>query len=245
MATDPHDVDATIDVVVPAHDEVRIIEATIRAVHHHLSVHRRGPWQLTIAENASTDGTAEIADRLTAELPQVRTLHLPVAGRGAALRAAWTTSTADVLVYMDADLSTDLGALFPLIDAVTSGGADLAIGSRLVPGADVERRLPREGISRAYNAIVRTVLGARFHDAQCGFKAIRRNAAATLVPLVHDEGWFFDTELLLLAQRNGLRIDEIPVRWVDDPDSSVRIIPTAVADLRGVARMARSGRAAT
>ena len=245
MATDPLDADASVEVVVPAKDEVRIIDATIRAVHGHLSDHLRRPWRLTIAENASTDGTAERAVRLAAELPHVRSLHLPGAGRGAALRTAWTTSTADVLVYMDADLSTDLGALIPLIEAITSGRADIAIGSRLVPGADVERRFAREGISRTYNAIVRHLLGARFHDAQCGFKAVRRDVATTLLPLVHDQGWFFDTELLLLAQRHGLRIEEIPVRWVDDPHSSVRIIPTAVADLRGVARMARARRAAT
>jgi glycosyltransferase involved in cell wall biosynthesis len=244
MATDHTDADVAIDVVVPAHDEARIIDATIRAVHHHLSTRLRQPWQLTIAENASTDGTGASADRLAADLPHVRALHLPTAGRGAALRTAWTTSPADVLVYMDADLSTDLDALVPLIDAITSGRADLAIGSRLVPGAHVERRPIREGTSRAYNAIVRVLLGARFHDAQCGFKAIRSDAATSLLPLVHDQGWFFDTELLLLAQRRGLRIEELPVRWVDDPDSSVRIVPTAIADLRGVARMVRSGRSA-
>ncbi len=245
MVTRSFGPDAAIDVVVPVHDEAEIIANTIHTVHRHLSTHVTSPWQLTIAENASTDGTAGSADRLAAELPRVRALHLPEAGRGGALRAAWTSSTADVLVYMDADLSTDLGALAPLVDAITSGRADVAIGSRLVSGADVERRLAREGISRAYNVIVRTFLGARFHDAQCGFKAIRRDVATTLLPLVHDQGWFFDTELLLLAQRHGLRIEEIPVRWVDDPHSSVRIIPTAAADLRGVARMARSGRAAT
>ena len=144
---------------------------------------------------------------------------------------------------MDADLSTDLGALVPLVDAVASGRADVAIGSRLVPGATVDRRMGRETISRAYNALVRAVLGAQIHDAQCGFKALRRDTALRLLPLVHDDGWFFDTELLLVAQRRGMRIEEVPVRWIDDPQSSVRIVPTAVADLRGIARMARAARA--
>lgn len=245
MATDHHLVRATVDVVVPAHDEAAVLESTVRAVHAHLTGLGAPGWQVTIAENASTDGTGAIADRLAAELPRVRTLHLPVPGRGRALREAWSTSTADVLAYMDADLSTDLAALGPLIEAVSTGGADVAIGSRLAPGATVERRAGRETISRAYNRILRLVLGAGFHDAQCGFKALRRETAGALLPLVRDDGWFFDTELLLLAQRRGLRIEEIPVRWIDDPHSSVRIIPTAVADLRGVARMARAGRVPT
>lgn len=245
MASHPLDPLATVDVVVPAHDEVRILDASIRELHRHLDRHLERPWVLTIAENASTDGTAALADRLAAELPGIRVVHTAAAGRGRALRSAWTTSGGAVVAYMDADLSTDLGALRPLIDAVASGRADVATGSRLVPGASVDRRAVREGISRSYNRIVRTVLGAEFRDAQCGFKALRRETAVALLPHVRDQGWFFDTELLLLAQRRGLRIEEIPVRWVDDPHSSVRIIPTAVADLRGVARMARARRVPT
>lgn len=244
MAPDLLRADLAVDIVVPAHDEVAVLEATIRTLHRHMGSRLAGPWQLTIAENASTDGTVEEADRLAAQLPDVRVVHLPAAGRGGALRAAWTTSTADVVAYMDADLSTDLDGLVPLLDAVASGRADVAIGSRLVPGAAVDRRAGREVISRTYNAIVRTLLGAGFHDAQCGFKALRLATAVELLPLVRDDGWFFDTELLLLAQRRGLRIEEVPVRWVDDPHSSVRIVPTALADLRGVARLARTGRSA-
>jgi glycosyltransferase involved in cell wall biosynthesis len=244
MAPDPLAADAAVDVVVPVHDELRVLRSTIQTLHRHLHQHLARPWQVTIAENGSTDGTGALADELAATLPHVRAIHLPDAGRGGALRAAWSTSTAEVVAYMDADLSTDLGALAPLVDAVTSGRADVAIGSRLVPGAHVDRRLGREAISRSYNGLVRVLLRAGFHDAQCGFKALRRSAAVELLPHVHDQGWFFDTELLLAAQRRGLRIEEIPVRWVDDPISSVRIIPTAVADLRGVARLARAGRTA-
>lgn len=245
MATDPLDPGATVDVVVPAHDEIRVLDQSIRRLHRHLDLHLGRPWQLTIAENASTDGTTELADALAGELPGVRAVHTAIPGRGRALRQAWSSSHAEVVSYMDADLSTDLGALVPLIDAVATGRADVAIGSRLVAGASVERRAGREGISRAYNRIVRTLLRAEFHDAQCGFKALRRTTADQLLPQVRDQGWFFDTELLLVAQRQGLRIEEIPVRWVDDPHSSVRIIPTAVADLRGVARMARARRLST
>ena len=231
-----------VDVVVPAFNEEAILERTIKVLHDELRATFSQPWQITIAENASTDATPAIADDLAATFDRVRALHVAEPGRGRALRRAWSTSEAEVVAYMDADLSTDLGALPTLVDAVASGRADLAIGSRLVGGAFVERRLGRESISRMYNVLVRTVLRARFHDAQCGFKAVRRTDALTLLPLVHDQGWFFDTELLLVAQRRGLRIEEVPVHWIDDPDSSVRILSTAMADLRGVVRMSRSRR---
>jgi glycosyltransferase involved in cell wall biosynthesis len=243
MSTDPYPLDAAVDVVVPAHDEIAVLASTIDALHQHLTEHLRRPWQITIAENASTDGSAAEADRLARERTGVRALHEASPGRGRALRHAWATSRADILMYTDADLSTDLAAIVPLVDAIACGRADLAIGSRLVPGATVERALGREVMSRAYNGIVRTVLGARFHDAQCGFKAIRRDLAEELLPQVADDGWFFDTELLVLAQRRGRRIAELPVRWIDDPDTSVRVLPTVWADLRGVARLARAGRA--
>jgi glycosyltransferase involved in cell wall biosynthesis len=241
MATAPLDDDAAVDVVVPAHDEARVLAANIAQLHQYLSGHVARPWQITIAQNGSTDATPAVADRLAAELSGVRAVHRDQPGRGAALRHAWSASTAPIVAYLDADLSTRLDSLPPLIDAVASGRADLAIGSRLVPGSSVERRWMRETVSRTYNTIVRTVLHARFHDAQCGFKAARASVIADLLPQVVDDGWFFDTELLVLAQRTGRRIEEIPVRWVDDPDSTVRIIPTAVADLRGVARLVRAG----
>ncbi len=158
-------------------------------------------------------------------------------GRGRALAAVWSTSDAPVLAYMDVDLSTDLGGLLPLVAPLISGHSDVAIGSRLARGARVVRGAKREFISRCYNVILRTVLHVQFSDAQCGFKAMRRDAAEQLLPLVEDTEWFFDTELLVLAERAGLRIHEVPVDWVDDPDSRVDIVATAVADLKGVARV--------
>src|SRR5262245_104741 len=140
---------------------------------------------------------------------------------------------------MDVDLSTDLDALLPLVAPLVSGHSDVAIGSRLAPGSSVARGPKRELISRAYNLILRTVLATRVRDAQCGFKAIRTDVARRLLPAVEDDGWFFDTELLMLAEHNGLRIHEVPVDWVDDPDSRVHVTQTAIDDLRGTARMAR------
>jgi len=139
---------------------------------------------------------------------------------------------------MDVDLSTDLNALLPLVAPLLSGHSDVAIGSRLARSARVARGPKREVISRCYNALLHGALRVRFSDAQCGFKAIRADRARELLPRVQDRGWFFDTELLVLAGRDSLRIHEVPVDWIDDPDSRVDIVHTAIEDLKGVARLA-------
>ena len=228
-----------LDVVIPVHNEESDLAPCVRRVHAYLSGALPYAFRITVADNASTDGTLAVAQVLAAELPGVRVRHLPQKGRGRALNTVWSASDAEVLAYMDVDLSTDLAALLPLIAPLISGHSDLAIGSRLARGARVVRGPKREFISRCYNLILRGALAARFTDAQCGFKAIRSDVARQLLPLVEDTGWFFDTELLVLAQRSGLRIHEVPVDWVDDPNSSVDIVATATADLKGVARMVR------
>jgi putative flippase GtrA len=229
-----------LDVVVPVYNEQADLESCVRRLHQHLGAHFPYPFRITVADNASVDDTPRIAARLTAEIPEVTSVRLDQKGRGRALRTVWSASDAAVLAYMDVDLSTDLAALLPLVAPLLSGHSDLAIGSRLARGARVVRGAKREFISRCYNLILRASLAARFSDAQCGFKAIRADVAARLLPLVQDTGWFFDTELLVLAQRVGLRIHEVPVDWVDDPDSRVDIMSTAVADLKGVARLGRA-----
>ncbi|HEY2271197.1 MAG TPA: glycosyltransferase, partial [Jatrophihabitantaceae bacterium] len=195
---------------------------------------------ITIADNASTDTTWQRATELASTLPRVRAVHLDAKGRGRALQHVWATSTARVVAYMDVDLSTDLNALLPLVAPLLSGHSDVAIGSRLSKSSRVVRGPKRELISRGYNLLLRTTLRARFSDAQCGFKAMRVECARALLPYVRDTSWFFDTELLVLAERSGLRIAEVPVDWVDDPDSRVDVVATALADLRGVARLGRS-----
>jgi putative flippase GtrA len=231
-----------IDIVVPVYNEAHILAASIRRLSDYLQTSVPFPARIIIANNASTDRTADIARALASDLPGVELLDLPQKGRGRALRAAWTDSPAEVLCYMDVDLSTDLRALLPLVAPLLSGHSDLAIGTRLAKDSRVERGLQRELISRTYNRLLKYSLGARFSDAQCGFKAIRADAARTLLPEVRDQAWFFDTELLVLAQRAGLRIHEVPVDWVDDPDSRVDVVRTAVDDLRGIARLIASTR---
>ncbi len=229
-----------LDVVVPVYNEQADLEPCVRRLHRYLRESFPYPFRITIADNASTDATPGIAARLAAQLPQVHAIRLAEKGRGRALRAVWSASPAAVLAYMDVDLSTDLAALLPLVAPLISGHSDLAIGSRLSRGSRVVRGAKRELISRCYNLILRGTLAARFTDAQCGFKEIRRDVAVRLLPLVQDTGWFFDTELLVLAQRCGMRIHEVPVDWVDDPDSRVDIVATAVADLKGVWRLGRA-----
>jgi putative flippase GtrA len=228
---------AEIEVVVPVFNEQAVLERSIRRLHRFLTDEFPFAWRIVIADNASTDATPEIAARLARALPQVVNLRLERRGRGRALRAAWSTSPARVVCYMDVDLSTDLRALLPLVAPLLSGHSDVAIGTRLARGSRVVRGPRRELISRAYNRLLHATLRTRFSDAQCGFKAVSARALRELLGDVRDEGWFFDTELLVLAQRRGMRIHEVPVDWVDDPDSRVAVVRTAMTDLRGVARL--------
>lgn len=236
MVTDP-----TVEIVVPVHNEERDLERSVRRLRAYLDAGFPFHATITVADNASSDATQEIGMRLAATVPGVHYVRLHDKGRGRALAAAWLISRADVVAYMDVDLSTDLDALLPLVAPIVSGHSDLAIGSRLAEGARVRRGWKRELISRCYNALLRLTLGARFKDAQCGFKAVRASVARRLVPRVENRSWFFDTELLVLAQRERLRIHEVPVDWTDDLDSRVQLVPTAIEDLHGVWRLMRSG----
>ncbi|WP_109004795.1 bifunctional glycosyltransferase family 2/GtrA family protein [Streptomyces rishiriensis] len=229
-----------LDVVIPVFNEEKDLQPCVQRLHDHLTRTFPYSFRITIADNASTDTTPSVARRLEARIPEVRNVRLEQKGRGRALRTVWSASDAPILAYMDVDLSTDLNALLPLVAPLISGHSDLAIGSRLARDSRVVRGPKREFISRAYNLILRGSLQARFSDAQCGFKAIRRDVARLLLPLVEDTGWFFDTEMLVLAERAGLRIHEVPVDWVDDPDSTVHIVRTATDDLKGVWRVGKA-----
>src|SRR3984957_5984115 len=228
-----------VDIVVPVRNEERDLAPSVRRLVRYLREAFPFTARVTIADNGSTDGTWAIADRLALEFDEVRAVRMEQPGRGRALRAVWSQSDAEVLAYMDVDLSTDLNALLPLVAPLLSGHSDVAIGTRLARGSRVVRGPKRELISRCYNMLLHACMGTRFSDAQCGFKAIRRDQARVLLPLTQDTGWFFDTELLVLAERAGLRIHEIPVDWVDDLDSRVDVAATALADLRGMVRLRR------
>jgi glycosyltransferase involved in cell wall biosynthesis len=231
-----------VEIVIPVHNEQHVLAASLRRVHAFMTCRFTCAFRITIVDNASTDDTLAVAHELAGELQAVRVMHLEGKGRGRALRAAWSLSDADVLAYMDVDLSTDLEALPALLEPLLAGRGDITIGSRLVPGAEVTRSPKRELISRCYNLLLRATLGVTFADAQCGFKAGRREALQPLLARVEDDDWFFDTELLYVAQRSRLSIREVPVRWVEDTDSRVAILRTALADLRGIRRLRERAR---
>jgi putative flippase GtrA len=233
----PRHVAFQAEIVIPVRNEERDLGPSVRRLHEYLLDRFPLTACITIADNGSTDNTWQVAEQLASELALVRAVRLERPGRGGALRYVWSHSDAEVLAYMDVDLSTDLNALLPLVAPVLSGHSDVAIGTRLARGARVIRGPRREIISRCYNLLLHATVGTRFSDAQCGFKAIRADKARELLPLTVDTGWFFDTELLVLAERAGLRIHEVPVDWIDDADSRVKVVSTAAADLRGLMRL--------
>jgi putative flippase GtrA len=228
---------ALVDMVVPVYNEEAVLAESVNRLHAYLSDGFPFDWRIVIADNASTDRTPNLAKELAGTYPGVEVLHIEQKGRGRAVRTAWMRSAADVVAYTDVDLSTGLTGILPLVAPLVSGHSDLSVGSRLSEGSVVARGPKRELISRIYNLILRVLFAVRFRDAQCGFKAARADVAKRLLPAVKDEAWFFDTELLLLAEHNGLRVHEVPVDWVDDPGSSVDVPSTALADLRGVCRV--------
>lgn len=232
--------DPVLELVIPAFNEGKLIEHTVRRTRSYLDRDFGYTTVLTVAENASTDSTLAIARGLAAELDGVRVVHLDVKGRGLALRTAWSASSAQVVAYMDADLSTDLANLDTLITPLVKGNADVGVGSRLAPRAQVTRGLKRDLISRGYNLIVQLVLHSTVSDSQCGFKALRAEVARQIMPKVEDDKWFFDTELLYWAQRRNLRIHEVPVNWVDRRESTVHLSSAALADLKGIRRLRRA-----
>ena len=234
---------ASLDIVIPVLNEERALPESIPVLHAHLADNFDGyNWRIVIADNGSEDATPEVSERLSREYPGVSPFRLEQRGRGLALRTTWLASDADIVAYMDVDLSTDLEALKPLVGAVADQGYDIAVGSRLIRGARVELRpIRREITSRGYSFLFRSMFFTGFRDAQCGFKAVSRRAVDELVPLIENNRWFFDTELLILAEANGFRIREIPVHWTDDPDTRVKILGTAIEDVKGLLRLRFGG----
>ena len=210
---------------------------SITTLCNYLETHLPYRWSVLIADSASTDRTLSVAQELAVTHNRISILHLDQKGRGRALKTAWLASETDIVAYMDVDLSTNLASVLPLISPLATGHSDLSIGSRLLKGATVTRQWKREVLSRCYNLLIKAMFRNQFSDAQCGFKAIKRSAARSLLPHVKDDEWFFDTELLLLAEERGFRVYEVPVDWIEDLDSRVEIIPTILKDVKGLLRM--------
>jgi glycosyltransferase involved in cell wall biosynthesis len=214
----------SVDLFIPCYNEERVLAESVGKLHAWCSQHLAAyKWRIVVADNASTDATLQVAQKLAADDPDnVGYIHLDQKGRGRALKRGWLESRADAMCYMDVDLSTDLAMITPLLKAVMEDGFDIAYGSRVAKGADIQRSLKREINSRGYILLFKLLFQARFSDAQCGFKAITGKAAKELMPLIEDGEWFWDTELLVIGEKGGWKLKEIPVRWVEDPDTRTR-----------------------
>ena len=231
----------SVDIVIPVLNEENALPGSIACLHGFLSMNLIGPWRIVIADNGSTDTTPQVSNTLAEQYSEVSYLRIEQRGRGRALRKAWLESNADIVTYIDVDLSTDLQA-FPLLLQAMQEGHDIAIGSRLTNGATVRlRSLKREFISRSYNLLIKLMFATHFRDAQCGFKAVKKTAALALIPHIMDQGWFFDSELLIVAEKRGFKIKEVPVTWNDDPDTRVKVVGTAWGDFKGLLRLRFGG----
>jgi glycosyltransferase involved in cell wall biosynthesis len=229
----------SVEITIPVYNEEKELEKHIAILYGFCDKNLKSyDWHITIADNASTDKTSLIASALQKKFPQVSNFRLEQKGRGRAVKKAWIQSGRDLCVYMDLDLSTDLIHLPKLLSALQNG-YDIAIGSRLARGAKVEgRTFMRELTSRALNFFfIQFFFHTHFTDAQCGFKGITKKAASDLIPKVEDNGWFFDGELLIIAEKRGYKIYEEPVHWVDNPGSTVRLISTISGDIKTMVRL--------
>jgi len=226
-----------LSIVIPVYNEEKILEDSITKIRN-FSIKNMSnyKWGIIIANNASTDNTLKIAKKLSKKYNNVGFIHLNKKGRGRALRKAWTESNSDILCYMDVDLSTDLGALPNLIKAIDEG-YDVVTGSRFLPDSKVERKLKREILSRGYNSLLKLILNVKFKDAQCGFKAVNKRIVKEIIPLIKNNEWFFDTELLVLSEKKGYKIKEIPVKWTEDKDSKVRTAQTSFNYIKSIFRL--------
>ena len=228
-------------VTIPVYNEEKALPVSIPVLHQFLSEHMSGyDWTIEIADNASIDNTPEVSKQLSGEYERVRYLRLEQKGRGRALKKSWTESDADIASYMDVDLSTNLESFPPMINALAHEGYDIGTGSRLMKGANTERSFKREVISRSYNLMVKSMFFTRFSDAQCGFKAVTREVIEKLIPVIDDNVWFFDSELLIIGEKSGYRIFDVPVKWIEDLDTRVKIVGTAIDDIKGLLRVRKN-----
>ena len=231
---------ATVDISIPVYNEEDVLPCTIASLTEFLDSNLSNPWQVTIADNASTDSTQAVSEMLARQHPGINYLRIPQKGRGRALRTAWLDSVADIVSYMDADLSTDLSH-FPQLIAALESGSHIAVGSRLSKDSQVIRGFKREFISRGYNLLINSMFFTGLPDAQCGFKALTRATAEAIVPSIKNNNWFFDTEMLVIAAKRGFNIASVPVKWTDDPTSTVNVVSTAQEDLKGLLRLRFGG----
>lgn len=227
-----------IDVALPVYNEEKELKTNTLKLYKFLKkTYGKDNFIITIADNASTDSSFQIAQKLQEEYSEIKIVHLERKGRGRAIKKVWLLSPARVLAYMDLDLSTSLDDFPFLVSSIIENNYDIAVGSRLLPGARIYKRpMLREVLSRGLNILIKIIFLVRFSDAQCGFKAIS-SKRKNILNYVKDDEWFFDSELLIIAEKSGLRIFEKPVIWIDNPGSTVRVLGTVTGDLLGLLRI--------
>ncbi len=229
--------DGLVDLVIPVYNEAHVLEDSVRSLRAAMEETADFPWRIVIVDNASIDGTREVGEQLADKYEDVRYLYLNQKGRGRALKKTWNESDAEFSLYMDVDLSTELAAVSKVVDLLRDGG-DVVTGSRLDPRSRVTRCFKREVLSRGYNRLIRWIMWTKsFDDAQCGFKAVRLETVRPLLPIIENNNWFFDTELLVLAEYANLSVRTVPVAWIEDPDTRVNVPKTVGEDLLGLARL--------
>jgi glycosyltransferase involved in cell wall biosynthesis len=195
-------------------------------------------YNVIIVDNGSVDKTFDVARELEKRHNEITCLHLSRKGRGAALKEAWSRSEADIVSYMDADLSTGLESIPQLINSIIIDGYDIAVGSRLLSTSKVKRSFMRKVISYIYNISIKNILGLKQPpDAQCGFKALCKRVVDEIVPKIKNQNWFFDTELLVLAEKKGFKIRYIPINWTERLKTKVRIGKAIFEDIAGILRL--------
>jgi len=232
----------SVQITIPVYNEEKELETNALALFNFCEKSlKKYDWVITIADNASNDNTPVIGMKLAKEYPGIDYFRLDKKGRGRAVKHVWSRSGSDYCVYMDVDLSTDLVHLPNVIKALENG-YDIAIGSRLAKGAMVEgRTMLREVISRGLNFFfIRLFFDTKFTDAQCGFKAVSKKVVDQLIPKIVDNDWFFDGELLIVAEKSGYKIYEEPIHWVDNPGSTVRLYSTIMGDFKTMIRLLKT-----
>ena len=228
-----------VELIFPVLNEANSLRAQLEKVRGFVSKNLQYSFNITVVDNGSTDETKLVIKKMIKEKIVDKYIHLSERGRGRAIKTAVDKSKSEIVAYMDIDLSTDLKFLIPLIDSIYKYGYDISIGSRLSKGSKViGRKMIREITSRSYNFIIKLFFPfSGIDDMQCGFKAFKRTRINQIINNVSNDKWFFDTEFIIMARSENLKIDQIPVVWVDDPNTSVNILTTAIEDLIGLIKL--------
>jgi len=229
-------------VVLPARNEELIIRDNVLRLYEYMQgAFPNDDWKIVVSDNNSSDRTAEIVKELAEKHARIEYLLVTVVGKGAAVKNAWEKYSSDVYMFMDSDLATDIHGIPMLVEPLRLETSDIACGSRFLRESAVERSLIRRVTSFGYRLVVKLLLSIKVRDLPCGFKAINEKAKKALLSKIESDGWFFDSELIILGEKLGLRVQEIPVRWREPIEtgrkSKVKIISLSIEYVKEVVKI--------